>query len=520
VTTADTLRSFGAGESTLPELLAYVEHPAAGKEPAFGAGQTAPEEPHVAMWREYAAEAARAGVAAALSRRFAQFLFPVAPGTSGREDYRAATRRGEFPPGAVDGGLALQAPDRLRLEIHDSIGGAIPVIVAAERADFVALVQALTARNEPEVVPASMGACIVSGLNNWDRVARHRAAWSARQAAEPSEAAWQEEFRRLAAQKPRYQDRLLLLSSGPYSAVPAGDAGLGEAEWLERSLALRREHECTHLFTQRAFGAMRNHALDELLADFAGLVAAFGEYRPELARRFLGVEPGGGYRLGGRLQNYRGEPPLSEAAFAILVRLVDAAIERLAEVSRTLGPALRRSETMRDLVASGYRRSLTDLAASAPTAVLARAPDAHSVELSTAALSSAALDRLMEDLAAFAARARVPGGAQLDLRLVLDELLSNLHKYARRDGHPPAVTIAARVAREEVELEIADDGPAFDPLSAPPPAADLELEERPIGGLGIHLVRQLTDQATYERAGGWNRLRLRKRFQRDAGASA
>jgi hypothetical protein len=345
---AALLRELGAADSTLPELLLYLQNPAAGKAAASVDG----EEPHVAVWREYSAEALEVGVVAALSRRFAQFLFPVAAGMSGREDYRAATRRGEFPGGRVDGGLALRDPGQLRLEIHDSIGGPVPVLVAPVREDFVSLVQALTARNEPETVPASMGACIVSGLNNWDRVARHRAAWSAGRSEPAREDEWQEEFRRLAAEKPRYQDRLLVLSTGPYSAVAAAEVGLSADDWLARSLVLRREHECTHLFTQRAFGTMRNHALDELLADFAGLVAAFGEYRPELARRFLGVAAGGEYRPGGRLQNYRGTPPLSEAAFAVLVRLVDAAIDRLDEESRSAGAGLRSAPAKRERVAA------------------------------------------------------------------------------------------------------------------------------------------------------------------------
>jgi anti-sigma regulatory factor (Ser/Thr protein kinase) len=503
-----TLRELGADDSTVPELVAYLDHPAVGKHPAPFAG----EEPHLAVWREYAEEAEREGVAPVLRRRFAQFLVPVAAGTSGREDDRAATRRGEFPAGAVDGGLALRAPERLRLEIHESIGGPVPVLVAPEREDFVTLVQALTARNEPEPVPASMGACIVSGLNNWDRVARHRSAWSAGRS-DDSPADWQAEFRRFAAEKPRYQDRLLLLSTGPYSAVSAGAAGLAEDDWLARSLVMRREHECTHLFTQRAFGVMRNHALDELLADFAGLVAAFGEYRPELARLFLGVDRDGAYRVGGRLQNYRGSPPLSEPAFSVLVRLVDSAIDRLAESGRRLGPLLRRPDALRNQVASRYRRSLVDLAAGdgLPEAGV---PTAHAIDVSTPALTAAALDRIIEQLADFAARERVPAPVQLDLRLVLDELLSNLAKYARREGRPPAVIVAARIANAEVTLEVADDGPPFDPLSAPPPRLDLEIGDRPIGGLGLHLVRHLTDAASYSRVAGWNVLQLRRFLRR------
>jgi anti-sigma regulatory factor (Ser/Thr protein kinase) len=292
--------------------------------------------------------------------------------------------------------------------------------------------------------------------------------------------------------------------------VAAGEIGLGDADWLERSLVLRREHECTHLFTQRAFGAMRNHALDELLADFAGLLAAFGEYRPELARRFLGVEPGGGYRTGGRLQNYRGQPSLSDAAFAVLVRLVDAAV---AGLERAAGGRRERldAQALRELVGRCYRGTLADLAEPGPAE---RQPAAAVTRERVDSLDEAAVDRLMTRLAEFAGRAGVPMAVQLELRLVLDELLSNLHKYGGRDGRGPAVEVEARVESGTLTLAVGDDGPPFDPLTAPGPRLDTGLAERAIGGLGLHLVRQLMHEARYERAGGWNRLRLRRSWGR------
>ena len=89
------------------------------------------------------------------------------------------------------------------------------------------------------------------------------------------------ELGRLAADKPRYQDRFVILSRGPYSAVPAADTGLSEAEWLERSLVIRREHELTHYFTYRLFGSMRNHLLDEKRAP--SLPAKRGELSDRLS---------------------------------------------------------------------------------------------------------------------------------------------------------------------------------------------------------------------------------------------
>jgi hypothetical protein len=314
-----------------------------------------------------------------------------------------------------------------------------------------------------------MGACIVSGLNNWDRVARHRAAWTAKSGGEATEEDWQEEFRRLAADKPRYQDRLLLLSTGPYSAVAATDAGCDESGCCSARCPAPRAR-CTHLFTQRAFGVMRNHALDELLADFAGLVAAFGEYRPELARRFLGVEPGGGYRLGGRLQNYRGMPPLSEAAFAVLVGLVDAAIDRFAETARALGRRCAAPPRCARLVASAYRQPLTALArpASCSATVPPSTPWTWRPEVSPRARSAGSWSIWRLSPPASECPRRCSSTCAW-----CSTSCSRTSRSTPATAPPPAVIVAARRGGD-VTLEIADDGPGVRPLAAPPPRLDLD----------------------------------------------
>jgi hypothetical protein len=146
---------------------------------------------------------------------------------------------------------------------------------------------------------------MVSGYNNWGRIRG-----LLRQG---------EEFARITPHRELYQDRFILLSDGPYSAVPAAQLGLGEAAWREMSLVIRPEHECTHYFTRRLFGSMRNNLLDELIADYAGITAALGRFRADWCLRFLSA----------RLEIYRGKPPLSEGAFRILSALLKAAAENL-----------------------------------------------------------------------------------------------------------------------------------------------------------------------------------------------
>ena len=308
--------------------------------------------------------------------------FPVQAGTSQDAEYRAATRRGEIPSG--DGrGLVFADPDGVQLTIADSLAGPIPVLVMRAREDFVTMVRALAGRNEPIDVPSSMGACLVKGLTNWHRVALHRERWQ-RQRGDADDstddgAAWTEEFQRLAARKELYQDRILLISSGPYSSVPAEEVGEPGPAWLARSLRIRREHEAFHYLTLRLYGQIRSNLLDELLADLAGLLAADGAYSPELALRFLGIGRDGAIRADARLRLYVSEPPLGTEAVAVLANLAVRAIHNLAQVTvdsgRDLGDPLERAAFLLAL-ADGALEELAD-----PAAILDRARCASQLRL-------------------------------------------------------------------------------------------------------------------------------------------
>jgi hypothetical protein len=333
---AAVLRGFGAREAEVAELLAYnhshFDLPLAVQLPL-------PDEPCVAAWARYAAEARTRGVLPVLREHLVQLRFPVAAGTSGTEAYGAATRKGELPAGT--GALELEDADGLRLFIHPTPAGAVPVLAVPRRADFEALVRALVRRNEPVPLPASMGACMVSGYNNWGRVAELRRRWKAGEVDVEGAAEWSAAFAVLRARKELYQDRFILLSEGPYSGVPAERMGLDEDAWRAASRAIRLEHECAHYFTRRVLGSMRNNLLDELMADYAGIVAAAGRYRADWFLRFCGLQDGGACRADGRLWNYRGDPPLSTAAFAVLQRLVPAAAARVEAMDAALDPAFR-----------------------------------------------------------------------------------------------------------------------------------------------------------------------------------
>jgi hypothetical protein len=326
----------GAGDSEIAELLAYNQN--VFDFSSVQLPQTFPPdpEPGVAAWEKYAAAAETMGVYQVLKECLIQFQFPILAGISETEEYRAAIRKGKFPdesamasrPASYGIPLTFTEPEKLQLQLYQTLAGTIPVLIAANREDFVTLVQALTKRNEPQPIPDSMGACTISGYNNWHRIEQYKQQWSCQQH-KYSETDWKAEFKRLIPRKELYQDRLIILSTGPYSNVTASNLGLTETEWGQLSLKIRLEHESTHYFTRRFFGSMRNNMTDELIADYRGIVAALGYYRSDWFLHFVGLESFPAYRKGGRLENYRGEPALSDSAFKILQILVKKAAENL-----------------------------------------------------------------------------------------------------------------------------------------------------------------------------------------------
>lgn len=323
---AAVLRELGATEDEVAELLRYGEN-------RFRRDGPLPDlpledEPFVEAWEAYAREAEARGAAEVLRERLPQLCFPVREGMSDDEAYRAATRRGAAVPADAEP-LRLEAPEALRLFLHPTAAGHVPVLAAGSRADFVSLVRALARRNEPSPVPPAMGALAVAGYVNWDRVAALRRRWE--RGEEPLAGApdWPAAMRELRERRDLYQDRFLLLSDGPYSGVPAAEVGMGDAAWREASLTIRLEHEAAHYLTRRVLGSMQNALLDELIADHAGIVAAAGRFRADWFLRFLGLEGEEGCRPEGRMSLYRGDPPLSEGAFAVLGRLVRRAAAAL-----------------------------------------------------------------------------------------------------------------------------------------------------------------------------------------------
>jgi anti-sigma regulatory factor (Ser/Thr protein kinase) len=111
----------------------------------------------------------------------------------------------------------------------------------------------------------------------------------------------------------------------------------------------------------------------------------------------------------------------------------------------------------------------------------------------------------------FAATESLSAQVAFQLNLVLEELVVNSAVHGRREGGAGTICIRLERCGEMVDVDLVDDGVAFDPRTLPAPDLDAPLEERDVGGLGVFLVRQLVDELDYRREDGRNHLRLRKR---------
>ena len=148
--------------------------------------------------------------------------------------------------------------------IEKTPAGRIPVIYTRSRASFELATDLLYQAAFPAGIPASVNAFTIK------------------------------------AKHPALQGhRVIILNEACYSALAGSEVGIGEDEWLEKSMTLRLNHEICHYFSLRVLGGMRNHVLDEIAADCLGQLSAFGAYNASLQRRFFGISESDGNILPG-----------------------------------------------------------------------------------------------------------------------------------------------------------------------------------------------------------------------------
>ena len=118
------------------------------------------------------------------------------------------------------------------------------------------------------------------------------------------------------------------------------------------------------------------------------------------------------------------------------------------------------------------------------------------------------LERVSAAIEDFSLEADWPLDLVFKVNLALEEIVINVMNYAHDSGlHEIEVNLTSD--DNALTIEVVDDGRPFDPLhDAPEPDVDAELEDRDIGGLGIHFVRTLMDDVQYRREQGKNHLTM------------
>ena len=322
------LKEFGASDNDIPELLEYNQNRFNPRKPISLSSLPLKDEPFIDAWQKYARKTKFSGVFKVLKEVFIQLNFPIQKDISKTAAYLKATQQGVLDKEKQTEGIQLNNPEDIKLSIQQTHAGKIPIITIPDREDCLNIIRAISAKNEPVEIPDDFGASIFSGYNNWNRI------WAYKQnflnSNPPS--LWHAEFEKLVEQKHLYQDKFIILSCNYYSNVTPETLGLESSKWEELSTIIRREHECTHYFSKRIFGSMQNNIFDEIIADYAGITAAIGEFRADWFLTFMGLENYPEYTKSGRLEVYKGN--LSGNAFKVLQKIIVEAAKNLEDFSK------------------------------------------------------------------------------------------------------------------------------------------------------------------------------------------
>jgi serine/threonine-protein kinase RsbW len=111
----------------------------------------------------------------------------------------------------------------------------------------------------------------------------------------------------------------------------------------------------------------------------------------------------------------------------------------------------------------------------------------------------------------FGSRHALPARLVFEVNLALDEILTNVISYGYDDDAEHDIVVRLTMQPGELAVQVEDDGRPFNPLDVAAPSLDVPLQERPIGGLGVHLVRKVIDGVEYRRQDGKNIMVMTKR---------
>ena len=122
------------------------------------------------------------------------------------------------------------------------------------------------------------------------------------------------------------------------------------------------------------------------------------------------------------------------------------------------------------------------------------------------------LKRTSEAVSAWCRGNNIPSGVEFHVNLALDEIISNVIHYGWKNAGEHQINVRLSLLNNEVRVEIENDAMPFNPLEVPAPDLNRPLDERAVGGLGIHLVRQVMDGLEYQWRDGKNLLVMKKKL--------
>lgn len=191
---------------------------------------------------------------------YPQLSLDIREGQSQSEEYLNIVRRCILPDDPV---FPLKETGREeRIEVNTP-AGLVEALYLPDREIFERFAMALANRCEPEDIPRSTGAMMISGINN---------------------------IRKYLAGESNYKDVILLISAGYYSNIPASKAGFDDDEWIDLSKKIRIFHESTHFIQRKLYPDHKEAIRDEVMADAIGIIGAVGHFDPVLLRIVLGID--------------------------------------------------------------------------------------------------------------------------------------------------------------------------------------------------------------------------------------
>jgi anti-sigma regulatory factor (Ser/Thr protein kinase) len=128
----------------------------------------------------------------------------------------------------------------------------------------------------------------------------------------------------------------------------------------------------------------------------------------------------------------------------------------------------------------------------------------------TVPADAAQLPALVQFLQSFWTAQKLPPAQALTFELALEEVFLNVVLHGAPFGPLPRIEVTLALLGHGLTMTVEDTGPHFDPTALPSPDVTASAASRPVGGLGVFLVRQMMDAVSYERVGECNRLRMTK----------